>query len=305
LRRTFSDNAVDYGFVNVAIDRPKRSATITLHGPDQAPPANTEALAALGAAFWPLQIARELDDAILHLRNNEFEIGTLVFKSAGDVDRVLAHDGFLAANADHWLVNEIQQLWKNVLKRVDVTSRSLVAMIEPGSCFAGTLAELAFACDRSYMLIGQREGENKPPATFALSALNFGTYPMSNALTRLQSRFLGEPERADAAQHKAGDKLDAQEAETLGLVTFALDDIDWDDEIRVFMEERTSFSPDALTGMEANLRFGGPETMESKIFARLTAWQNWIFQRPNAVGDEGALKRYGTGQKAAFDMRRV
>jgi benzoyl-CoA-dihydrodiol lyase len=305
LRRTFSDNAVDYGFVNVAIDRPKRSATITLHGPDQAPPANTEALAALGAAFWPLQIARELDDAILHLRNNEFEIGTLVFKSAGDVDRVLAHDGFLAANADHWLVNEIQQLWKNVLKRVDVTSRSLVAMIEPGSCFAGTLAELAFACDRSYMLIGQREGDNKPPAIFALSALNFGAYPMSNALTRLQSRFLGEPERANTAQQKAGDKLDAQEAETLGLVTFVLDDIDWDDEIRVFMEERTSFSPDALTGMEANLRFGGPETMESKIFARLTAWQNWIFQRPNAVGDEGALKRYGTGQKAAFDMRRA
>jgi benzoyl-CoA-dihydrodiol lyase len=180
-----------------------------------------------------------------------------------------------------------------------------VTLIEPGSCFAGTLAEVAFACDRSYMLIGQREGDNKPPATVALSALNFGAYPMSNDLTRLQSRFLGEPARVDEAKTKIGAKLDGPDAEALGLVTFALDDIDWDDEIRVFMEERLSFSPDALTGMEANLRFGGPETMETKIFARLTAWQNWIFQRPNAVGNDGALKRYGTGQKAAFDMRRV
>jgi benzoyl-CoA-dihydrodiol lyase len=276
-----------------------------LHGPDQAPPANVDALTALGAAFWPLQIARELDDAILHLRNNEFEIGTLVFKSAGDVDRVLAYDAFLADNAAYWLVGEIRALWKNVLKRVDVTSRSLVTLIEPGSCFAGTLAEVAFACDRSYMLIGQREGDNKAPANVALSALNFGAYPMSNDLTRLQSRFLGEPARVEEAKAKLGAKLDGPDAETLGLVTFALDDIDWDDEIRVFMEERLSFSPDALTGMEANLRFGGPETMETKIFARLTAWQNWIFQRPNAVGNDGALKRYGTGQKAAFDMRRV
>jgi benzoyl-CoA-dihydrodiol lyase len=305
LRRSFNDDAVDYAFVNVAIDRAKRSATITLHGPDQAPPANVDALTALGAAFWPLQIARELDDAILHLRNNEFEIGTLVFKSAGDVDRVLAYDAFLADNAAYWLVGEIRALWKNVLKRVDVTSRSLVTLIEPGSCFAGTLAEVAFACDRSYMLIGQREGDNKAPASVALSALNFGAYPMSNDLTRLQSRFLGEPARVEEAKAKLGPKLDGPDAETLGLVTFALDDIDWDDEIRVFMEERLSFSPDALTGMEANLRFGGPETMETKIFARLTAWQNWIFQRPNAVGNDGALKRYGTGQKAAFDMRRV
>jgi len=305
LRRRFSDGAVDYGFVNVAIDRARRSATITLHGPDQAPPTSVDALVALGAAFWPLQIARELDDAILHLRNNEFEIGTLVFKSAGDVDRVLAYDTFLADHAGHWLVGEIRQLWKNALKRIDVTSRSLVASIEPGSCFAGTLAEIAFACDRSYMLIGQREGDNKPPATVALSPLNFGAYPMSNDLTRLQSRFLGEPARVAEAQKETDAKLEAQEAEALGLVTFALDDIDWDDEIRVFMEERLSFSPDALTGMEANLRFGGPETMETKIFARLTAWQNWIFQRPNAVGEEGALKRYGTGQKAAFDVRRV
>ena len=305
LGRTFGDDAIDYGFVNVAIDRAKRSATITLHGPDQAPPASVDALVALGAAFWPLRIARELDDAILHLRNNEFEIGTLVFKSAGDVDRVLAYDTVLADHADHWLVGEIRQLWKNVLKRIDVTSRSLVASIEPGSCFAGTLAEITFACDRSYMLIGPREGDNKPPASVALSALNFGAYPMSNDLTRLQSRFLGEPARVAQAQKQTGAKLEAQDADALGLVTFALDDIDWDDEIRVFMEERLSFSPDALTGMEASLRFGGPETMETKIFARLTAWQNWIFQRPSAVGEEGALKRYGTGQKAAFDMRRV
>jgi benzoyl-CoA-dihydrodiol lyase len=305
LQRKFDGDAIDYTCLNVAIDRAGQSATITLHGPDQDAPADAPALVELGAEFWPLRLARELDDAILHLRNNEFEIGTLIFKSTGDVERVLAYDAFLADNASHWLVNEIRQLWKNVLKRVDLTSRSLVARIEPGSCFAGTLAEIAFACDRSYMLIGQREGDNKPPATIALSALNFGAYPMSNALTRLQSRFLGEPHRVDAAQTRNGEKLEAEDADELGLVTFALDDIDWDDEIRVFMEERTSFSPDALTGMEANLRFGGPETMESKIFARLTAWQNWIFQRPNAVGEDGALKRYGTGQKAAFDMRRV
>jgi benzoyl-CoA-dihydrodiol lyase len=305
LQRKFDADAIDYTCVNVAIDRAGQSATITLHGPDQDAPADSGTLAKLGADFWPLRLARELDDAILHLRNNEFEIGTLIFKSTGDVERVLAYDAFLADNASHWLVNEIRQLWKNVLKRIDLTSRSLVTLIEPGSCFAGTLAEIALACDRSYMLIGQREGDNKPPATIALSALNFGAYPMSNDLTRLQSRFLGEPQRVQTAQEKTGEKLEAKDADELGLVTFALDDIDWDDEIRVFMEERTSFSPDALTGMEANLRFGGPETMESKIFARLSAWQNWIFQRPNAVGDDGALKRYGTGQKAAFDMRRV
>ncbi len=305
LQRKFNGDAIDYTCVNVAIDRAGQSATITLHGPDRHAPTDARALVEFGAEFWPLRLARELDDAILHLRNNEFEIGTLIFRSMGDVDRGLAYDAFLARNARHWLVNEIRQLWKNVLKRVDVTSRSLVTLIEPGSCFAGTLAEVALASDRSYMLIGRREGDNKPPATLALSALNFGAYPMSNDLTRLQSRFLGEPQRVQRAQARSGEKLEAEVADELGLVTFALDDIDWDNEIRVFMEERRSFSPDALTGMEANLRFGGPETMESKIFARLSAWQNWIFQRPNAVGEDGALKRYGTGQKAAFDMRRV
>jgi benzoyl-CoA-dihydrodiol lyase len=250
-------------------------------------------------------VARELDDAILHLRINELETAMLVFKSHGDRAHVLACDAFLEANKAHWLVNEIRQYWKRVLKRIDVTSRTLVTLIEPGSCFAGTLAELVFAADRSYMLIGQKQGDNRSPPTIELSAMNFGPYPMSHGLTRLQSRFQADPADVTRAQARIGEALDAAEAEALGLVTFALDDIDWDDEIRVFFEERCSFSPDSLTGMEANLRFVGPETMESKIFSRLTAWQNWIFQRPNAVGENGALRRYGTGQKAQFDMTRV
>jgi benzoyl-CoA-dihydrodiol lyase len=252
-----------------------------------------------------LQIARELDDAILHIRLNELGVAAIVFKSSGDPAQVLAYDAFLETNKEHWLAHEIRHLWKRVLKRTDLTSRSLVTLIEPGSCFAGTLAELVFASDRSYMLIGTREGDNKPPAVVALSEANFGPYPMCNGLTRLGSRFLASPAAVDAAKAAHGQMLDAEAAQRLGLVTFALDDIDWDDEVRVFLEERASFSPDALTGMEANLRFAGPETMESKIFARLTAWQNWIFQRPNAIGEEGALKRYGTGQKPVFDTRRV
>jgi benzoyl-CoA-dihydrodiol lyase len=282
-----------------------RLAIVTLRGPETAPPASAEAMVAQGAAFWPLALARELDDAILDIRANEFDVAAIVFKSSGDPALVLAYDEFLDANSDHWLAREIRGFWKRALKRVDLTSRSLVALIEPGSCFAGTLAELALAADRSYMLIGQLPGDNKPPATLALSAVNFGAYPMSNGLTRLASRFLADPADVDKARAVAGKMLDAQAAQDLGLVTFALDDIDYEDEIRVFLEERASFSPDALTGLEANLRFGGPETMESKIFARLTAWQNWIFQRPNAVGEEGALKRYGSGQKPAFDTRRV
>jgi len=258
-----------------------------------------------GAQFWPLRLARELDDAILDIRANEFDIAAIVFKSSGDPAQVLAYDRFLEANKDHWLAREIRGFWKRTLKRIDLTSRSLVTLVEPGSCFAGTLAELVFASDRSYMLIGQRDGDNKPPATLALAEVNFGAYPMSNGISRLASRFLAEPAGLEGAKRVVGEMLDAQAAEKLGLVTFALDDIDWEDEIRVFLEERASFSPDGLTGLEANLRFGGPETMESKIFARLTAWQNWIFQRPNAVGEDGALKRYGTGQKPAFDTRRV
>ncbi|MGC1447651.1 MAG: 2,3-epoxybenzoyl-CoA dihydrolase [Xanthobacteraceae bacterium] len=305
LARTFAADSIEYGTLAVEFARAERIATITLRGPTAPPPASAEAMAAQGAEFWPLKLARELDDAILHIRINELDTAAIVFKSAGEAAQVLAYDAFLDANKDHWLTREIRHLWKRVLKRVDLTSRSLVTLIEPGSCFAGTLAELPLASDRAYMLIGLRDGENTPAATVALSDVNFGPYPMSNGLTRLQCRFLATPENVEAARAARGKILDAEAAQELGLVTFALDDIDWDDEVRVFLEERASFSPDGLTGLEANLRFAGPETMESKIFARLTAWQNWIFQRPNAIGEEGALKRYGTGQKPVFDTRRV
>jgi benzoyl-CoA-dihydrodiol lyase len=305
LSRNIEADGIRYGFVSVDIDRSARIATISIVADDKPPPADIDGLVAQGASFWPLQVARELDDAVLHLRLNELEIGMLVFKSHGESRNVIACDRFLEANKSHWLVNEIRQFWKRVLKRIDVTSRTLVTLVEPGSCFVGTLAELVFAADRSYMLIGSRQGDNRPPPAIELSAMNFGPYPMSHGLTRLQSRFQAEPSDLERAQGRLGEALGAEEAEALGLVTFALDDIDWDDEIRVFFEERTSFSPDGLTGMEANLRFAGPETMESKIFSRLTAWQNWIFQRPNAVGEEGALRRYGTGQKAHFDTTRV
>jgi benzoyl-CoA-dihydrodiol lyase len=335
LKRERSANGVEYGSLSVELEREAalaseasgqrgdskmrapdtrpepgssaraRLATITLRGPREGPPASAEAMVEQGARFWPLALARELDDAMLDIRANEFEIAAIVFKSSGDPAQVLAYDQFLDANNDHWLAREIRGLWKRTLKRVDLTSRSLVALVEPGSCFAGTLAELVLATDRSYMLVGSLGGDNKPPATLALAQANFGAYPMSNGLSRLASRFLADPADLDRAQREIGKMLDAEAAQRLGLVTAALDDIDWDDEIRVFLEERASFSPDGLTGLEANLRFAGPETMESKIFARLTAWQNWIFQRPNAVGEEGALKRYGTGQKPAFDPRRV
>jgi benzoyl-CoA-dihydrodiol lyase len=305
MTRSIGEDSIRYGLVGVDIDRTARIATISIQAPDASPPADIDGMIAQGAKFWPLQVARELDDAILHLRINELETAMLVFKSHGERAHVLACDAFLEANKAHWLVNEIRQYWKRVLKRIDVTSRTLVTLVEPGSCFAGTLAELVFAADRSYMLIGEKAGDNRSPPAIELSAMNFGPYPMSHGLTRLQSRFQADPSDIERAREKIGAALDAEEAEALGLVTFALDDIDWDDEVRVFLEERTSFSPDGLTGMEANLRFVGPETMESKIFARLTAWQNWIFQRPNAVGEDGALRRYGTGQKAQFDMTRV
>jgi benzoyl-CoA-dihydrodiol lyase len=305
LKRNFDANGIRYGFVSVDIDRDARIATISIHAPDAPVPSDIEGMIAQGASFWPLQVARELDDAILHLRINELEIALLVFKSHGEPSQVLAYDAFLEAHKAHWLVNETRQYFKRVLKRIDVTSRTLVSLIEPGSCFVGTLAELVFASDRSYMLIGSRQGDNRPPPALQLTAMNFGPLPMSHGLTRLASRFQADPTDLDRARERIGEALDAEAAEQLGLVTFALDDIDWDDEIRVFLEERASFSPDSLTGMEANLRFVGPETMESKIFARLTAWQNWIFQRPNAVGEEGALRRYGSGQKPRFDMTRV
>ncbi|WP_371422333.1 2,3-epoxybenzoyl-CoA dihydrolase [Tardiphaga sp.] len=305
LKRRFDDGGIRYGLVNVDINRAERIATISIKAPEGPAPSDINGMIAQGDSFWPLQVARELDDAILHLRINELETAMLVFKSHGDGANVLSHDAFLEAHKAHWLVNEVRQYWKRVLKRIDVTSRTLVTLVEPGSCFVGTLAELVFAADRSYMLVGQKQGDNRAPPAIVLSAMNFGPYPMSHGLTRLQSRFQADPEDVTRAQARIGEPLDAETAEQLGLVTFALDDIDWDDEVRVFFEERCSFSPDSLTGMEANLRFVGPETMESKIFSRLTAWQNWIFQRPNAVGENGALGRYGTGQKAEFDMTRV
>ena len=305
IERTFSDDAVTYSSVKVEIDRGTRRAILTILGPSAPPPPSAAAMVDQGAAFWPLRLARELDDAILHLRLNEPDIGVLIFKSQGDPEQVLAYDAFLDANKGHWLAREILHYWKRVLKRIDLTSRSLVALIEPGSCFAGTLAEIVFACDRSFMLAGSVPGDNRPPAALTLSALSFGAYPMSNDLTRLATRFLGEPDSVGKAQAEVGKPLAAEECDSLGLVTSALDHIDWDDEVRIFLEERGSFSADGLTGMEANLRFAGPETMETKIFGRLTAWQNWIFQRPNAAGAEGALKRYGTGVKANFNPERV
>ena len=299
-RRFAEDGSVVYSLVEVQVDRDKGVATLTLHGPAEDAPA----LHAEGAETWSLRLARELDDALLHLRLNELEVGVLVFKTRGDAARVLAHEAALFAD-DDWFAREIRLYWKRVLKRIDLTSRSLVALVENGSCFAGMLAEILFACDRTYMMKGEFEGDNRPPAAFTLSAANFGPFPMSNDLTRLQTRFLGEPQAVEAAAALKGEPLDADEAMKLGLVTFAFDDIDWEDEVRIFLEERASFSPDAMTGMEANLRFPGPETMETRIFGRLTAWQNWIFQRPNAVGESGALKRYGSGLRGEYDKRRV
>ena len=305
LERVFEADAVRYRHVTVEIGRAERIATVTLRGPAAGPPADAAAMVAAGDGFWPLALARELDDAILHLRFNEPEVAAIVFKSQGDGARVLDYESFLDARADHWLANEIRHYWKRVLSRVDLTSRTLVALIEPGSCFAGTLAELVLAADRGYMLDGEPEGGNEGAARIALDRCNFGVYPMCHGLSRIANRLQADAGDVARAEATRGAFLDAAAAEALGLVTFALDDIDWVDEIRLFLEERASFSPDSLTGMEANLRFAGPETMESKIFARLTAWQNWIFQRPNAVGPEGALKRYGTGRKPEFDMTRV
>ena len=305
IQREIADTAITYSTVRVEIDRAGRRATITLQGPKAPLPGSAEAIHAEGASFYPLRLARELDDAIVHLRLNELDVGTWIFKSQGDPAQVLAFDALLDANKGNWLVREILNNWKRVLKRIDVTSRSLVTLIELGSCFAGTLAEIAFASDRAYMFAGTMKGDNRPEAHVALSALNFGPYPMSNGITRLETRFLGEPESVGKARATAGTLIDASDADTLGLVTESFDEVDWEDEVRIFLEERASFSADGLTGLEANLRFAGPETMETKIFGRLTAWQNWIFQRPNAVGENGALRRYGSGVKAGFDPERI
>lgn len=305
LNRRFEADRIGYDHLTIEIARDNRAATFVIQGPKEAPPQDAAAIHAQGVEFWPLAIARELDDAILHLRANEGDIGTWVFRTVGNPELVAAADKALLANGEDWLVREIGHYLKRTLKRVDVSSRSLIALVEQGSCFVGTLLELVLAADRSFMLNGAMEGSNLPFAALRLTAMNFGRLPMGNGLTRLQRRYFATPEKVEALQEEIGRAIEAEEAEELGLVTFIPDDIDWEDEVRLAIEERAAFSPDGLTGMEANLRFPGPETMETKIFARLSAWQNWIFQRPNAAGAEGALKLYGTGHKAKFDRRRV
>jgi benzoyl-CoA-dihydrodiol lyase len=304
LERQMTDSGMVYEHIDVTLDPAHRRAEITLKGPTAPAPADIAELQAQGDQAYMLKLCRELEDAILHLRFNEMDLGLWVFKSQGDGAAFLAHEAVIATS-DHWLAVEIRHYWKRTLKRIDVTSRSLAAFVENGSCFAGLLSEILFAVDRTYMMEGEFEDDERPEAEICLSAANFGPVPMGNDLTRLQTRFLGEPERVEQAQAMIGVPLAAEQADALGLVTMILDDIDWDDELRIFMEERASFSPDAMTGMEANLRFAGPETMETRIFGRLTAWQNWIFNRPNAVGQEGALQRYGTGLRGNFDMERV
>src|SRR5215213_5940334 len=296
---TTSDSR-NYKYVKLKLNRDQRYADLTLHAPEGPQPTTAEQIQELGAAYWPLQAYRELDDALLHLRVNEPEIGLVCLRTQGDAETILAIDQTLVANHDHWLVREIVLNMARVLRRLDLTAKSFFAMVEPGSCFAGNLLELLLASDRSYMLQDSGAGD----ASLAVSELNQGAFLMSNGLTRMQSRFLAEPEKLGEV---FGDTktFDTEEAEELGLITFAPDELDWEDEIRVAIEERTSLSPDALTGMEASLRFAGPETMDTKIYGRLTAWQNWIFQRPNAVGEKGALTNYGKPTQAEFDYKRT
>jgi benzoyl-CoA-dihydrodiol lyase len=302
--RKIDGDIIAYPHLQVALDRERRLAEVRVLGPSELP-ADVAGVHAAGADFWPLAMARELDDTMLHLRLNEPELGIIVFRSEGDPSAVLAADALLDVHPDDWLVREIRLYLKRVFKRVDLTARSLFTLVEPGSCFAGSLAELVFAVDRAFMFSGTRAGDNRPAAMLSLSGLNFGGLPMSNGLSRLETRFLGEPDSLERAQKAIGEPLDAERAAELGLVTAAYDEVDWDEEVRLALEERASFSPDALTGLEANLRFAGPETMESKIFGRLTAWQNWIFSRPNAAAETSALKRYGSGLRPSFDPKRT
>jgi benzoyl-CoA-dihydrodiol lyase len=308
LQREEDADGIRYRHVTAEFDRDAGLVNVTVHGPEGDVPDTVERVHELGAEFWPLAMTRELDDLILRLRANELELGTWIVRTKGDVEDALAFERVIEQfSGSDWLVNEIRHYYKRVLKRLDVTSRSLIALIEPGSCFAGALLELALACDRQYMLDGFMEeaDEEGEPAQLVLSASNFGTFPMPNGLSRLGSRFYGDDDTVAKLRQETGRRIDAAEAMELGLVTDAPDDIDWEDEVRIMLEERASLSPDALTGMEANHRFVGPETMESRIFSRLTAWQNWIFVRPNASGPEGALRKYGTGRKAEFDRKRV
>ncbi|WP_064574021.1 2,3-epoxybenzoyl-CoA dihydrolase [Cupriavidus gilardii] len=303
LERTVEADALRYGYVDVQIDRAARTATFTIHAPRGPQPESPAAIAEAGAAWYPLQLARELEDAILSMRTNELEIGTWLIKTAGDADAVLRMDATLLAHRDHWLVRETIGLLRRTFSRLDVSSRSLFALVDEGTCFAGSLLELALACDRIYHLALPDDEARAPKIT--VGETNFGLYPMATGQSRLGRRFYDEAPALEAVRAKAGQPLDADAAFALGLATSNPDDIDWADELRIAIEERVAMSPDALTGMEANLRFNGQETMFTRIFGRLTAWQNWIFQRPNAVGDKGALKVYGKGDKAAFDWNRV
>jgi benzoyl-CoA-dihydrodiol lyase len=309
--RTDEGDTVRYPHVEARLDREARRVDILVKGPEQAPPGDGAAVLEQGVDYYPMALARELDALVLHLRTNELQLGTWVLRTRGDADLVLAYDAQLEQLAADWFVSEVSHYLKRVLKRLDVTSRSLIAVVEPGSCFAGSLLELALACDRQYMLDGVPE-EDLPgispedgAAVLVLGPVNAGRFPMGNGLTRLESRFYGHPEQLDAVLAATGQRLDAAAAMSLGLVTETPDDLDWEEELRLVLEERASLSPDALTGMEANHRFVGPETVETKVFGRLTAWQNWIFLRPNASGPDGALRRFGSGTRAAFDTARV
>ncbi|HEY6934234.1 MAG TPA: 2,3-epoxybenzoyl-CoA dihydrolase [Marmoricola sp.] len=307
LVREEDEHTIRYPFVTATLDRDARRVDITVSGPQGSPPPDAAAVLAQGVDYWPLAVTRALDDLVLRLRTNEPLLGTWVLRTRGETGEVLAYDAQLAELADDWFVNEVNHYYKRTLKRLDVTSRSLVAVIEPGSCFAGLLLELALACDRQYMLEGVYEDvdPDAAAATITLTGSNDGRYPMGNGLSRLASRFWGHDDRLAQARRHLGEMLEARDAEEAGLVTLALDDLDFTDELRIVLEERASLSPDALTGMEANHRFVGPETLETKVFGRLSAWQNWIFVRPNASGPEGALRRYGSGLRGDYDYRRV
>ena len=307
LAKQRDDDAIRYRYVSATFHPADGVVEITVAGPDADAPADFAAVHEQGADFWTLAVTRELDDLILDLRTNELELGTWVFRTSGDREQVLGYDRLLLDNVDDWLGNEIVHYLKRTLKRLDVTSRSLIALVEPGSCFAGSLLELALAADRSFHLLGIFEDvdPDAEPAAIVVGPMNLGPLKMGNGLTRLQTRYFGDEAALTTVESGAGTQLTAEDAAALGLVTFAPDDIDWDEEVRIAIEERASFSPDALTGLEANYRFAGPETIETKIFGRLTAWQNWIFTRPNAAGPDGALRRYGTGQRATFDRKRV
>ena len=304
-KTTVSNEEITYSTLSVQIDREKKSATITINAPLEDAPENLSEILSQGDNFWLLKCARELDDTILNLRFNELEIGIIVFKTSGEISKVLSYDKLFETYKNFWLMNEISYFWTRVFKRIDLTSRTLITLIEPNSCYAGFLSELIFAADRSYMAEGEFEEYDNKKATIILSKSNFGNFLMSNNMSRLDTRFIGLPEQILLVKQNLEKQILAEEANDLGLITFMFDDIDWEDEIRIFLEERSSFSPDSMVGMESNLRFPGKETMETKIFGRLSAWQNWIFQRPSAVGENGALKKYGTGNKGQYTKERT